>query len=62
MGAYRISEVQASLEKFHAEMQEIHAKRIELARQEMECWNEFNQVVFCEDPAKMSPLFGQTKV
>jgi len=56
-GQYRTLEIGSALVKYNDEMESIHVKRLDIARQEMEAWKELKQVIMADNPSKLSNHF-----
>lgn len=54
---YRLIELTSAIIKFHDEMEEIHVKRLDIARQEIEAWKELQQVLLADSPERLSDHF-----
>ncbi len=50
-------ELTKAIMKYHDEIGEIHVKRIDIMRQEIEAWNELQQVLLADAPDKLSKFF-----
>ncbi len=54
---YRANELKKAIHKYHDEMAEIHVKRLDMARQEIEVWKELQQVLLADSAEKLSKYF-----
>ncbi len=50
-------ELQQAIIKFHDEMEDIHVKRLDISRQEIEAWKELQQVLLADAPQRLSKVF-----
>ncbi len=51
-------ELNKAVAKYYEEMEEIHVKRLDIMRQEIDAWNELLQVILADAPQKLSKHFG----
>lgn len=58
---HRSMELQTALEDYRVEMKNIGNMRLELARQENDCWTQLENVLLADDPEKLSPMFRRLK-
>lgn len=58
---YRHMELQHALEEYRVEMANIANMRLELTRQENDCWSQLEKVLLADDPEKLSPMFRKLK-
>lgn len=56
---HRLQELKEGLLKYHEEMAEIHVKRLDIDRQEIEAWRELQQVLLADFPDKLSQYFNK---
>lgn len=52
-----MNELSQAIIKYHDEMEEIHVKRLDIARQEIEAWSELQQVLLADMPERLSKHF-----
>lgn len=50
-------ELTQAVMKYHDELEEIHVKRLDIMRQEIDAWNELQQVLLADAPEKLSKYF-----
>ncbi len=54
---FRSIELTQAIVKFHDEMEEIHVKRLDISRQEIEAWIQFRQILLADSPEHLSKFF-----
>lgn len=58
---YRMRELTQAIIKYNDEMEDIHVKRLDIARQEIEAWKELQQVLLADAPEKLSKYFKKMR-
>lgn len=52
---YRAAELEQALVSYHNEMEQIHVKRIDIMRQEIEAWKILISVILADNPEMLAP-------
>lgn len=58
---YRMLELQTAILRFHDELESIHVKRLDIAKQEIDAWKELQATLLADSPERYSKYFKATK-